>query len=45
MSTEEKPATLMNWLQLFGFLVAVMLVSYLVVQVFSWIFGPSGGGP
>jgi hypothetical protein len=42
---EEEPATLMNWLQLFGFLISVMVIAYLVVSVFSFIFRPSGGGP
>jgi hypothetical protein len=41
--SEEKPATLMSWVQLFGFLLTVMMIAYVVVTVFSLIFGPSGG--
>ena len=41
--SEEKLATLMSWFQLFGFLITVMVITYIVVTVFSLIFGPSGG--
>jgi hypothetical protein len=40
---EEKPATLMSWLQLFGFLITTMVIAYVIVSIFSFIFGPGGG--
>jgi hypothetical protein len=40
-SQQDEPATLMNWLQLFGFLMTTMAVSYVVVSVFSFIFAGS----
>ena len=41
--SDEKPATLMSWSQRFGFLITVMFVTYVVVSIFSSIFGPAGG--
>ena len=41
---EEDPAALMMWIRLFGFLIAVTVVTYVVVKFLSWIFVPSGGG-
>jgi hypothetical protein len=40
---EEQPATMMSWFQLFGFLIAVMVIAFAVVKVFSLVFGPRGG--
>jgi hypothetical protein len=45
MSLEEKPATMKSWLQLFGFLISVMVIAWLVVAGFSYVFGSTGGGP
>jgi len=42
---EEKPATLMSWFQLFGFLITTIVISFTVVTVFATVFGRSGGGP
>jgi hypothetical protein len=41
---EPKPATLMSWLQLFGFLITTIIISFTVVTVFATFFGRSGGG-
>jgi hypothetical protein len=41
----EKPATLTYWRQQFGILMTIATTAYVVVLVFSLIFGPSGGAP
>lgn len=38
---QDEPATSMNWLQLFGFLITTTAVSFAVVSVFSFIFARS----
>jgi hypothetical protein len=42
---EEKPTTLMSWFQLFGILISVTVIAFMVVGVFSLVFGASGAGP